>query len=162
MEWTGRQQLFLLLLSGGVGLLLGLLSGVTEGMQRLFRVRRGASFLVDVLFGVLAALITFFASLGIMDGRLHPLLFAGLAGGFAAARFGPGRVIARWTVRLYRILAKTTACLLDAAEKGLLLVVGWPMRLFRRVFGWIWKQKKGLRFLPAKKHKKFIFFQKKA
>ena len=97
MEWTWQQQAHLLLQSGGVGFALGMVYDVFRAAAtgRAARVR---VFVLDALFGVTAALVTFYAALAIMDGRLHPLLFVGCGVGFAAQR----RSIGRLTGRLWR------------------------------------------------------------
>lgn len=108
MEWTGNQQLLFLLQSAGVGMGLGLLFDSMTGVGRTFRHRIGV-FLWDVLFGVVAALVTFFASLAIMDGDMHPLLFIGGGFGFLAEHIGVGIQVSRavclflcWVGRLGR------------------------------------------------------------
>ena len=97
MEWSWRQQVQLLLQSGGVGFILGFVYDV-------FRLpgerRRGWRFVLDMLFGVVAALITFYAALAMMDGRLHPLLFAGCGVGFWAQHNSVGRLHRRMLRRL--------------------------------------------------------------
>ena len=99
MGWTWRQQLWLLLQCMGLGVSLGVLYDLF-GVVRLWRSRRRRSlFLTDALFGVLAALVTFFTALAIMDGRMHPLLFFGSAFGFTVQHLTLGRVASR---ALYR------------------------------------------------------------
>ena len=99
MGWTWRQQLWLLLQCMGLGVSLGMLYDLF-GVVRLWRSRRRRSlFLTDALFGVLAALVTFFTALAIMDGRMHPLLFFGCAFGFTVQHLTLGRVASR---ALYR------------------------------------------------------------
>ena len=78
MGWMGREQVRLLLESGGLGLLLGVLFDVCCALSRACGRRRWLRFGVDAAFGVPAALLTFYGALAIMDGRMHPLLFAGL------------------------------------------------------------------------------------
>lgn len=94
MEWMGESQLRLLAESGGLGLALGLLFDVFSAMARSCR-RRWLRFLVDSFFGVPAALLTFFGALAMMDGRMHPLLFGGMAVGFCLEHIAVGRWLAR-------------------------------------------------------------------
>lgn len=99
MGWTWRQQLWLLLQCMGLGVSLGVLYDLF-GIVRLWRSRRRRSlFLTDALFGVLAALVTFFTALAIMDGRMHPLLFFGSVFGFTVQHLTLGRIASR---ALYR------------------------------------------------------------
>ena len=101
MEWSGEQQLLFLLQSVGLGVGIGLLFDLLTGVGRACR-RRMSVFLLDVLFGVLAGLITFFAALAIMDGELHPLLFFGCFVGFAAEHGTVGSILSRWTCAILR------------------------------------------------------------
>ena len=76
MEWTGWQQisflLYSVLLGCGQGLLLDVITGIIH-------FKRGKRLLwSDVIFGPLAAVITFLGALVIMDGQLHPLLLCGV------------------------------------------------------------------------------------
>ena len=123
MGWTWRQQLWLLLQCMGLGVSLGMLYDLF-GVVRLWRSRRRRSlFLTDALFGVLAALVTFFTALAIMDGRMHPLLFFGCAFGFTVQHLTLGRVASR---ALYRAgVALIRACRSAAA------VLGRPLRAAR-------------------------------
>lgn len=100
MEWTWREQILLLLQCGGLGLLLGTVYDWISVWGQLRRLSRAAVFCLDALFGLLAALVTFFFSLATMDGRLHPLLFAGSLLGAAVQRCGISRIHRRV---LYRI-----------------------------------------------------------
>ena len=81
MEWSGRQQLLFLVHSALVGAGIGLLFDCISGCLRLRKYRRYL-FIIDGLFGALAALATFFGSLVITDGYMHPLLFLGIGLGF--------------------------------------------------------------------------------
>ena len=80
-----------------VGALIGVIFSAINGMERK-RVSCFRLFIADVLFFILSALITFFASLVIMDGHLHPILFGGLVIGFSFVHFLCGRHIA-WFIR---------------------------------------------------------------
>ena len=91
MEWTGQQQIQFLLQSIVLGVLQGL---CLDLVTNLFVERRRRKWLwTDVLFGPLAAIITFFGALVIMDGQLHPLLFLGIALGMLAEHVTIGTLI---------------------------------------------------------------------
>lgn len=92
MEWTWREQILLFLQCGGLGLLLGMMYDWVSVWGQLHRSSRGTVFCMDSLFGLLAALVTFFFALATMDGRLHPLLFAGSALGVVVQRCGISRL----------------------------------------------------------------------
>ncbi len=160
MEWTGGQQLGLLMESGGLGLLLGLLFDVNSGLSRATPGRRAARFLRDTLFGLLAALVTFFVSLAIMDGRLHPLLFCGSALGFWLEHISVGRWVARLTCRVRYGWRRISRWLLATTES---LVVGF----FRKISDFFHREKR-LKLSSKEKNteniektrKKFTFFRK--
>lgn len=94
LEWTGTQQLRFLVESIPVGVALGVVFNVVNGVCRI---RRNGikTFLFDVVFAVISAIITFFAALVIMDGQLHPILFIGLLFGFVVLHVAVGRFIAK-------------------------------------------------------------------
>ena len=100
MGWMGREQVRLLLESGGLGLLLGMLFDVFGALSRACGRRRIRRFLVDAAFGIPAALMTFYGALAIMDGRMHPLLFGGMLVGFCLQHLTIGR---RGCRLLYRV-----------------------------------------------------------
>lgn len=91
MEWTGQQQIQFLLRS----IILGVLQGLClDLMTSLLAGRKRRRWLwTDVFFGPLAAIITFFGALVIMDGQLHPLLFLGIALGMLAEHVTIGTLI---------------------------------------------------------------------
>ena len=135
MEWTGGQQLGLLMESGGLGLLLGLLFDVNSGLSRATPGRRAARFLRDMLFGLLAALVTFFVSLAVMDGRLHPLLFCGSALGFWLEHISVGRWVARLTCRVRHAWRRISQWLLATTES---FIVGFS----RKIGGFFYREKR--------------------
>lgn len=93
MEWTGKQQIVFLLQSVALGVVQGILFDVLTGFgRRASPLRR---ILLDVLFGILAALITFFGALVIMDGQLHPILFTGCALGLVIEHVTLGILLAK-------------------------------------------------------------------
>ncbi len=100
MEWTWREQILLLLQCGGLGLLLGTVYDWLSVWCQLRRLSRAVCFVLDSLFGLLAALVTFFFSLATMDGRLHPLLFVGSLLGVMIQRCGISRVHRRLLYRM--------------------------------------------------------------
>ncbi len=102
MEWTWREQIALLLQCGGLGMALGIVYDWLSVWVQWRRLSRAAVFLLDSLFGLLAALATFFFALATMDGRLHPLLFVGSAIGLLVERCGISRFHRRV---LYRALS---------------------------------------------------------
>ncbi len=91
MEWTWREQIVLLLQCGGLGMALGIVYDWLSVWEQWRRLSRVAVFVLDSLFGLLAALVTFFFALATMDGRLHPLLFVGSAIGMLVERCGISR-----------------------------------------------------------------------
>ena len=118
MEWTGRQQIWFLLQSAVLGFLQGflldLLSGVCAGGRQRWR-------WLDVLFGPIAGVITFFGALVIMDGQLHPILF----GGVFVGMFLEHRMIGVWVCRLMRSVR-------GASRKGIALARAFSLRFVKR------------------------------
>lgn len=116
MEWTGQQQLLFFWQSTGLGMLVGLTFEVASGLCRVIRCR-WVVFLLDALFGVQASLITFFGALAIMDGQLHPLLFAGALVGFLMEHASVGAYISRVVCWCCRFLGRVGGALLTAEAK---------------------------------------------
>lgn len=162
MEWTGAQQVALLLESGGLGVLLGLIFDIVGGFVRGGVHSRWRLFLADVFFGLLAALVTFFGSLAIMDGQMHPLLFGGCLLGFLAEHIGPGRQVGRLVCRLRRWMRRVLEAICMGAEALMSRVFG----VVNRVFGVLKAKKSCLKEENEKNgeknRKKFRFFQKKS
>lgn len=100
MEWTGRQQLYFLLQSVGVGLVQGLVLDTLTGLRQRLMHKRWR--LTDVLFGPIAAFITFIGALVIMDGQLHPMLFFGIAIGMLVEHATVGLWL-QWLMRRLRV-----------------------------------------------------------
>jgi len=73
LEWGGAQQLLLLIRSAGLGVVLGFFLEVITGYSRYSS--RVSRFLMDAIFGAVAALITFYCALLLTDGKLHPVMF---------------------------------------------------------------------------------------
>ncbi len=158
LEWSGTQQLLLLLQSSGLGVALGLLFDVLGGLLRAKPPAKWMRFIADTLFGLVAGLVTFYASLAIMDGQLHPLLFVGSGIGFAAAHLSVGMLLAKGLCRARRSWMRMWAVLGTLCVRFLGAVYDRICRL---------KGKKGSTSEEnAKKHeknrKKPAFFQKKS
>ncbi|MBQ8683996.1 MAG: spore cortex biosynthesis protein YabQ [Clostridia bacterium] len=151
VEWTGQQQLLFLLQSSGVGVLLGLLFEMLTAVGRTTG-GRWRQFLLDALFGIPAALVTFFGALAIMDGELHPLLFVGVAVGFLTEHMSVGRWVCRGLCMLLRWNSQLWRWLLDGGERILLKIPAF----FRRLRDKIGKPS----FVTKKSRKKCNFFQK--
>ncbi len=154
-EWTGYQQFRLLIQSVGLGVGLGFLFAFFNVAAKLRRRRRWLLIVCDALFCVIAALITFYFSLAVMDGRLHPLLFGGSLLGFALQHITMGRFLSRV---LYR-LGRWSVVALSWLARWICL----PFRLVNSAF------RRALASLCAKREKKVkktrkkaCFFQKKS
>lgn len=93
MEWSGRQQIYFLLQSVVLGAGQGLLLDVLTGMVRITNRKRWLW--TDVIFGPIAAVITFCGALVIMDGQLHPLLFVGVGFGMLMEHVMIGVLVCR-------------------------------------------------------------------
>ena len=99
MEWTGRQQLWFLLQSVGLGFVEGLLLDMVTSFVP--PVRRSGYLWTDLAFGPFAAVVTFFGALVIMDGQLHPLLLFGVFFGMCIEHISVGIFMHKilWKVR---------------------------------------------------------------
>ena len=104
MEWTGQQQIQFLLRSFLLGCLLGFLLDILTGLVRISKHSRWLW--TDVLFGPLAAVITFCGALVIMDGQLHPLLFCGIALGMLTEHVTVGTYCSKTLRRFRRLTTK--------------------------------------------------------
>ena len=104
MGWDERRQLVFLweslLLGAAQGLLLDLLFGCNT---KLYKCRYHWT---DILFGPMAAVVTFCGALVIMDGQLHPLIFLGGAVGLVWEHILMGRHVSRWIRIIFRITKK--------------------------------------------------------
>ena len=96
MEGYEAQQfdvLFKSVIIGGlIGILLDAYSGFWLGKRYRFTL-----FVSDVLFGVVAAMMTFFGALVVTDGYLHPVLVVGIVCGCVAEHW----LIGRWLAALF-------------------------------------------------------------
>lgn len=93
MEWSGRQQIEFLLQSCVLGVVQGFFLDVMTGF--VFVAKRKRWLWTDVIFGPIAAIVTFCGALVIMDGQLHPLLFFGVFLGMALEHFAIGTYMCR-------------------------------------------------------------------
>lgn len=153
VEWTGQQQLLFLLQSAGIGCLIGAVFDFTTGLERGIGLR-WLAWLLDGLFGILAALITFFGSLAIMDGCLHPLLFGGILCGFLAEHAAVGRQMSRFVCSTVRLCRRGASAFERWGEGGILR--------FCRLCGKNAAFCKKKTETAPKSGKKFCFFSKKA
>lgn len=165
MGWMGREQVRLLLESGGLGLLLGAMFDVCCAISRGCGRRRWLRFCTDAAFGVPAALLTFFGSLAIMDGRMHPLLLFGMAVGFWVQHRVLGRAAARWLYKLGRGIGRATGTVMKGIDGCIGAVCLHEAVIFRRLCGHIFR-KPSAEAVGCKSVKKnhifFNFFKKKS
>lgn len=164
MEWSGQQQLELLLQSGGVGLVLGFVYDIFQ-LPGYFGGGRRCQFLCDAFYGIVAALVTFFASLAIMDGRMHPLLFAGCGVGFFAQHSSVGclhRRLLRGAVTAMRQLFQWLAETLRLTERKGSLMMHAASSFIRKGFSKSKKRKKQVKNAEnaEKTEKNLVFFEK--
>lgn len=112
-----------------------------------------AVFLSDVVFFVLASVATFFFSLAVMDGRMHPLLFCGILLGMSVQHLVIGRLFSRVLYLAGRFLY--------TVFNRLLTWIYIPFRLafsaISRVFSALWRK---IGKNAKKTQKKSRFFQK--
>ncbi len=94
-EWTGQQQCQLLLQSVLLGVVLGILFDFFNIAGKLRRRRWKVVFLCDVIFFLLASVVTFYFSLAQMNGRMHPLLFVGSFAGLIGEHCFFGRYFSK-------------------------------------------------------------------
>ncbi len=161
----GREQVRLLLESGGLGLLLGVMFDVCCAVSRGCGGKRWLRFCVDAAFGIPAALLTFFGALAIMDGRMHPLLLGGMAVGFWLQHRTIGRVATRWLYRLGRSIGRCAGALLNGADRGIGAVCRCVSGGFRRLRGRVSPKLPDETAKPEsvkKNHNFFDFFKKKS
>lgn len=102
LEWGGAQQILLLLRSGFLGVVLGVLFDLLSGI--LYRKTKLIRFISDIIFCLFAAMVTFFTSLVISDGLLHPVLFLGTLIGLSVSHFTIGRLLSRFSYQMAHFL----------------------------------------------------------
>lgn len=152
-DWSGAHQLALLWQSCVLGIALGFIFDFFNVPSKAQRRRRLTVFLCDVIFFVIAAIVTFYFSLAVMDGRMHPLLFCGSFLGLAVEHLVVGRLFSRL---LYRAV-----CFIGSIFRRLFQ---WLCALFGRIFSAISRLLLLLRSKIGKNaeklQKKSDFFQK--
>lgn len=94
MDWSGTEQLYHFLQCVIMGSVLGIQFELTCALIRVIK-SPILRFIIDALYGVIASVITFFWSLIITDGRMHPVLFVGGLCGFLCEHYALGRFISR-------------------------------------------------------------------
>lgn len=104
MEWTGNQQIWFFLQSVLLGCVQGVLLDILTGFARVSH--RKKWLWTDVVFGPMAAVITFLGALVIMDGQLHPLLLFGVFSGMAIEHLLVGGWLSRCITQACRITRK--------------------------------------------------------
>ncbi len=152
-EWIGRHQVALLIESGALGVCLGFVFDCFNVLSKMRRRNRLPVFLGDVAFFVLAALVTFFFSLAVMDGRMHPLLFFGIAIGMIVQHLTIGRLFSRALYLLLRFLYRVFRTVLSWITIPFRLAMTAIFRVFSLLREKIGKSVK-------KAQKKSRFFQK--
>ena len=119
MEWTGKQQIWFLLQSIGLGVVVGFsFDSITALTLRDVRRKWRIS---DALFGPLAALFVFLGALVIMDGQLHPLLILGSFLGLFAEHCTLGFLVKKALQRA-RIFTRKISTLLVGCVNGILRI----------------------------------------
>ena len=153
-ELVKEQQIILLLESCGLGVFLGVLFDIFSVPVRMCRRQRLTVFFLDVIFLIISSLITFYFSLAVMDGRLHPLLFGGCLFGFVLQHVTVGRFIGFAMYRIALFFRAVFAWLIWGISLLFSLLLNRLQRVCRLVFI---RRPKKLR----KSRKKVAFFKKK-
>ena len=134
--WGSDQQIRLLFYSTVVGFGLGVGFGIINGFGRLrSRTRR---FVIDVVYCCFAAIVTFFTSLVLNHGILHPVLFIGLMSGVLIEHRIIGRLVSKSAYRFARFVRFVLLGLADSLRKMVLFL----FRLVRRGRDKVKKQRK--------------------
>lgn len=155
IEFTKNQQLMLLVASVMLGVVLGVLFEVFNALARFYRGRRRLVFLLDAIYFAVASLVTFYFSLAVMDGRLHPLLFCGCALGLLIQHIAIGRFVCECFYRGLRLLRTVVATVNKVSYTMLSRLKRGVVRCFAPFFARKTKNKQ-------KSRKKSTFFQKKS
>ena len=103
MEWSGAQQFDLVYKGALLGCIIGVLLDVTGGFWR-GKSYRWQLFVSDFVVSIIAAMITFFGSLVISDGHLHPVLFVGMLGGALIEHYAIGRWLLVTLFKAHKLL----------------------------------------------------------
>lgn len=142
--------------------MLGVLFDVNSGLSRTASGRGAVRFWLDIWFGLLAALITFYVSLAIMDGQLHPLLFGGSATGFWLEHVSVGKFVSMVTRRICSFWCRSRRCLITAMEGAWMAFWSEFGALKHRITCFIAVKKDENGKSNEKTRKKYTFFQKKS
>lgn len=127
MEWTGWEQVRFLMESIVVGIGQGLFIDIVTGIAHGSKRKRWLW--TDVVCGPIAAVITFFGALVIMDGQLHPLLLFGVFLGMLAEHIAVGS-------RLERMIRRTLGWVKQGTRMGFgctVRFIGKCVRLVKRI-----------------------------
>ena len=119
VEWSGREQVYFFFQGVLAGVCIGFLFDVFTGWGRAYRSALRV-FVLDVVFGLLAAWFTFCASLVIMDGQLHPLLFLAMGLGMVSEHACIGRWVSRGVCGAVKLCGwlRKQMCMLIAGVMG--------------------------------------------
>ena len=107
VEWSGWQQIVFLVECIPCGAILGFFFELTSGFVR-FSTSKSTKYLYDVLYGMMASVVTFFTALVIMDGQLHPILFLGIGFGFICEHIMLGRLVMQMVYMLVKTIGKVS------------------------------------------------------
>ncbi len=150
MEWTNGSQVYDLLLSCGLGFLLGAYYDVFRVLRLALKSGKRAIFFQDVFFFASAAVITFLFALAVTDGQLRFYVFLGEGAGFAAYYFTIGRMVMRFAGVAIRAVLRAWKLFWTAVRFPLSLL--W--KLLRPLFSQAWH------FLQKILEKPAVFFKK--
>lgn len=120
MEWSGQQQIQRLLQSAILGVLQGF---VLDVLTAFFANRRKRWLWTDVLFGPVAAIITFLGALVIMDGQLHPILLLGVFAGMVLEHVSIGSLL-RSVVRRVLFWLAQSFCFVCCVWRRMVVGIG--------------------------------------
>ena len=104
MIYSGGEQLLLVLQSALVGMLIGGSLDFNHGIA-LKNTHISHVLVLDITWGCLSAVMTFFAALVLTDGQLHPVLLLGLLIGALVEHYTIGRAL-KWMVCKTRMGAR--------------------------------------------------------
>ena len=121
IEWSGMHQFSILVQSGVLGLVMGFSFELLSGFGRCKG--RGWLFLADILYCVISALVSFFSSLVMTDGKLHPVMFAGLLLGGAIEHCTIGKTVSKQTSKFIGFIRCGSICLVAIIRQFLLKTV---------------------------------------
>ena len=127
MDGYGMQQFVVLLKSVVIGGVIGILLDAYSGFLREKRYRYSL-FVSDVLFGLVAAMVTFFGALIVTDGYLHPVLMVGIGCGCIAEHW----LIGRWLAVLFFWLHCALRFLLRNSQRFLVFLLDFVRKQLRK------------------------------